>query len=94
MTEIIADYDAVVPRLANEMIEPLHAIYSKKCLSRIDERLSAKKLSIHAFLDEVNVKYVDEQESRRIDPEHISFFNINYPTDLDKANKIAGEYGI
>ena len=94
MADILADYDAVVPRLANKMIEPLHAVYAKKCLSRIDERLAVKKLSIHAFLDEVNVRYLEEAESRKIDPEHISFFNINYQTDLDKAVKIAEEYGI
>ena len=94
MVDLLADYDAVVPRLANKMIEPLHAVYSKNCLSRIDARLSAKKLSIHAFLDEMNVRYLEEEESRRIDPEHISFFNINYQTDLDKAVKMAEEYGL
>ncbi|UCD09841.1 MAG: molybdenum cofactor guanylyltransferase [Dehalococcoidales bacterium] len=94
MSEILAEYDAVVPRLANEMIEPLHAVYAKNCLSRIDERLAARKLSIHAFLDEVNVRYLEEVESRNIDPELTSFFNINYQTDLDKALKIAEEYGI
>ena len=92
MVDILAGYDAVVPRLANEMIEPLHAVYSKSCLSLIDERLATKKLSIHAFLDEVNVRYLDEEESRKIDPEIISFFNINYQTDLDKALKMAEEY--
>ena len=94
MADILAGYDAVVPRLANEMIEPLHAVYSKSCLSRIDERLATKKLSIHAFLGEVNVRYLDEEESRKIDPELISFFNINYQTDMDKALKMAEEYGI
>ena len=94
MTDILADYDAVVPRLANEMIEPLHAVYSKSCLSRIDERLATNKLSIHAFLGAVNVRYLDEEESRKIDPELISFFNINYQTDMDKALKMAEEYGI
>ena len=94
MVELLADYDAVVPRLVNKMIEPLHAVYSKNCLSRIDARLAAKKLSIHAFLDEVNVRYLEEKESRKIDPEHISFFNINYQTDLDKAVKMAEEYGL
>jgi molybdopterin-guanine dinucleotide biosynthesis protein A len=94
MVELLANYDAVVPRLVNKMIEPLHAVYSKNCLSRIDARLGAKKLSIHAFLDEVNVRYLEEKESRRIDPEHISFFNINYQTDLDKAVRMAEEYGL
>ncbi|HEY94600.1 MAG TPA: molybdenum cofactor guanylyltransferase [Dehalococcoidia bacterium] len=94
MTEILTGYDAVVPRLANAMIEPLHAVYSKNCLSRIDERLAAKNLSIHAFLDEVNVRYMEEEESRKIDPELLSFFNINYQTDLDKALKMVEENGI
>src|SRR4030042_828376 len=91
MAELLTGYDAVVPRLANEMIEPMHAVYSKSCLSRIDERLTAKKLSIHDFLDEVNVRYLEEEESRKIDPELISFFNINYQSDLDKALKMAEE---
>ena len=94
MTEILAGYDAVVPRLANEMIEPLHAVYSRNCLSRIDERLTAKKLSIHAFLDEMNVRYLEEEESRKIDPELISFFNINYQTDLEKALGMVEKYGV
>lgn len=94
MTEILADYDAVVPRLSNEMIEPLHAVYAKSCLPRIDERLAEKKLSIHTFLDEMNVRYLEEEESRKYDPELISFFNINYQKDLDKALRIAEEYGV
>jgi molybdopterin-guanine dinucleotide biosynthesis protein A len=94
MAELLADYDAVVPRLKNGMIEPLHAVYSKNCLSRIDARLAVKKLSIHSFLDGINVRYLDEEESRRIDPEHISFFNINYQADLDKAVRMAEEYGL
>ncbi len=89
MTKVLGEYDAVVPRLSNTLIEPLHAVYSKKCLSRIDRRINAKQLSIHAFLDEVNVRYLEEEESRRIDPELLSFFNINYQTDLDKALSIA-----
>lgn len=91
MTEILTSYDAVVPRLANEMIEPLHAVYSKNCLSRIDKRLAANKLSIHAFLEEANVRYLEEDESRKIDPELLSFFNINYQTDLDKALRMSQE---
>ncbi|UCC16168.1 MAG: molybdopterin-guanine dinucleotide biosynthesis protein MobA, partial [Dehalococcoidales bacterium] len=68
--------------------------YSKSCLSRIDERLAMKKLSIHAFLHEIDVRYLEEEETRKIDPELISFFNINYQTDLDKAHMIAEEHGL
>jgi len=94
MAEILASYDAVVPRLANEMIEPLHAVYSKNCLSRIDECLTLKKLSIHAFLSGMNVRYLEEDESRKFDPELISFFNINYQTDLEEALKMSEKYGV
>ncbi len=94
MIEILEGCDVVVPRLENGMIEPLHAVYSKSCLSRIDERLAANKLSIHGFLDDVSVRYLEEEECRKIDPCLTSFFNINYQTDLDKAYKIAEEYDI
>jgi molybdopterin-guanine dinucleotide biosynthesis protein A len=37
----------------------------------------------------VRVKYVEEDEIDRFDPEHLSFFNINTQADLDKAREIA-----
>lgn len=85
------EYDAVVPRLDNEMIEPLHAIYAKRCQEIIENRLRHNRLSVHGFLDEVNVKYIPLEESRRLDPELLTFFNINYQSDIERAALMAEE---
>ena len=39
----------------------------------------------------VKVRYVEEDEINSFDPEHLSFFNINSQTELDKARKLAAE---
>ncbi|MFC1966090.1 molybdenum cofactor guanylyltransferase [Chloroflexota bacterium] len=89
MTELSGDFDAVVPRLEEEKIEPLHAVYSKSCLPAIRERLESNHLGIHSFLKAVNVRYVERDECQRLDPELLSFFNINYQSDLERAAMLA-----
>ena len=46
-------------------------------------------LSLRSFLAEVRVRYIDEEECRRFDPELVSFFNMNRPADLGRARQIA-----
>jgi molybdopterin-guanine dinucleotide biosynthesis protein A len=45
------------------------------------------------FLDNVRVRYVEEAEIDRFDPRHLSFFNVNTPEDLMKAQEIAAGIG-
>ena len=77
-------HDAVVP-IVDGRPEPTHAIYSKKCLGPIEEKLKANDLKIALFFEDVRVKFIPEDEINRFDPQHISFFNINTQDDLDKA---------
>jgi len=91
MVELSRDFDAVVPRLANGMIEPLHAIYSKSCLDKMKIRLENNQLGITPFLDEMRVRYIEEAECRGFDPELLTFFNINHQSDLEQAIKLAAE---
>lgn len=91
MIEQAADFDAVVPRMDGDMIEPLHAIYSKTCLETFRERLERKQLSIHSFIQSLRVRYIEKAESERFDPNLYSFFNINYQTDLEQAIAIEAE---
>ena len=91
MVELSSDYDAVVPRLGERMIEPLHAIYSKSCLGNMKTRLERNQLGVHSFLNTVRVRYVEQAECQRLDPELLSFFNINYQSDLDQAIALAAK---
>ena len=87
MTQISANFDLVVPRLGN-MIEPLHAIYSKACLTAIEQLFKQGELQVIRLLDLVKVRYVETEEINRFDPEHLSFFNINTEADLETAREL------
>jgi len=92
MTQICSTFDIVVPRIKNE-VEPLCAVYSKNCLAPIQELLERDERQIRRLFDMVEVKYVEEHEINRFDPRHLSFFNINSQTDLDRARKLAVDKG-
>ena len=71
--------------------EPTHALYSRECMPFIEERLRAEELKITGFYGGVRVRYVEEGEIRRFDPELLSFFNVNSPQDLERARKLAAK---
>lgn len=93
MIQIVADFDLVVPRVGN-MVEPLHAIYSKNCLAPIEGLLERGKLSISRLFRLVKVRYVEAEEIDQFDPKHLSFFNINTEADLEQAREIAREMSL
>ncbi len=83
-------YDAVVPLLDGRP-EPTHALYSKACLPHIERRLQANDLKIARFFDDVDVRYFTQQEVENLDAERLSFFNVNTPSDLERALALASE---
>jgi len=89
MVKLSGDFDAVVPRLGEEMVEPLHAIYSKSCLRNMKTRLERNQLGVIPFLNTVRVRYIERDECQRLDPQLLSFLNINYQSDLDRAIALA-----
>lgn len=90
MTQVMDDFDLVLPRLG-EMVEPLHAVYSKNCLAPVESLLKEGNLTIYHLFPLVKVRYIEAEEIDRFDPQRLSFFNINTETDLDKAKKLAGK---
>ncbi len=87
MLKISAGFDVTIPRLG-EMVEPLHAVYSKNCLGVIHKLLGEDSLKIDRLLGRVRVRYVETGEIDNFDPEHLSFFNINNKDDLKIARKL------
>jgi molybdopterin-guanine dinucleotide biosynthesis protein A len=80
-------FDAVIPRIGDK-IEPLHAVYSKNCISVLEEHIRKGKLKISDLFNEINVRYVEAEEMERYDPQHLSLFNINSEADLKRAKAI------
>ena len=75
-------YDAVVPRV-DRYFEPLMALYNRSCcaaIARLLEHESERK--IVNFYKKIKVRYVDEEEWRALDPEGLSFKNVNTRQEL------------
>jgi molybdopterin-guanine dinucleotide biosynthesis protein A len=87
-----SNVDAVVPCLEGQP-EPLHALYSKACLAPTEQMLQAGQLKIAPLFEAVRVRYVGEGAIDRIDPGHLSFFNINTEADVEEARRLLGEGG-
>lgn len=90
MIQVSAGFDLVVPREGN-YVQPLHAVYSKGCLTFIEDMLKRDNLSITALLPLAKVRYVESDEIDRFDPRHLSFFNVNTKRDLETARELAKE---
>lgn len=91
MMDLSPEFDAVVPRVEGK-VEPLHAVYSKNCLPPISELLGQGDFRVYRLLNLVRVRYVEQAEIDRFDPEHLSFFNVNTKADLEKARELADAY--
>jgi molybdenum cofactor guanylyltransferase len=85
MVSLRGNYDAVVPRV-RWMVEPLHALYAKNCLPAILESIHSREYQTLKFFHRIKVRYVEEEEIRRVDPDLKSFFNINRPEDLERVD--------
>jgi molybdopterin-guanine dinucleotide biosynthesis protein A len=91
MLELAPDFDAVVPRLAPDNLEPFRSIYSKACLAPVKKAIDAGQRRATSFLPEVSVRYVEADEIKPFDPDFLTFFNINTPEDLAQAERLTWE---
>ena len=86
------NHDALVPRLTHPQrgyeLHPLHAVYSKRCLEAIVHTFTIGQDAIHDIYPHIKIHYLEEKEINTFDPQHLSFFNLNTPTDLARAREI------
>ena len=72
--------DVVVP-LLNGHYEPLCAIYSKRCIPVIEDQLDRGSYQILGFFDQMNTNILSTERIKDADPQLLSFFNVNSPSD-------------
>ena len=80
-------WDVIVP-VTQEGYQPLCAIYSKRCLKPIEERLGRGDLKISRLFAKAKIKTIPEESLRKVDQDLISFFNINTIEDLSRSQKM------
>jgi molybdopterin-guanine dinucleotide biosynthesis protein A len=79
--------DIVVPHIGANF-EPLHALYSKRCLPHMRHLLEHGDLAIINVFDKVKVLEISETEMTACDPSMSSIRNINTPDDLFVARSL------
>ncbi|OGO05329.1 MAG: hypothetical protein A2Y73_06265 [Chloroflexi bacterium RBG_13_56_8] len=86
MISLTHGYDVVVPQL-EVGLEPLHALYHKRCLPALRKALARGERRVISFYGELRVRYISLSEMRPYDPLGRSFFNINTAEDLNRAEE-------
>lgn len=81
--------DIIIPQ-TDKGLEPLFAVYSKRCLKPIEQQLKDQRFKIQKFFNKVKMLKIPQSELIKHDPNLISFFNINHPKDFEYA-QILGE---
>lgn len=99
MADLAAGFDAVIPRTPGDtdgppLPEPLHALYRRACLPAVTRQIEAGGRRMVAFLSEIRVRYMDPAEIAPLDPDYLSFINVNTPDEwLAARARLAGQAG-
>ena len=90
LLDLCINRNAAIPRWPNEYIEPFQAVYHTKSALRAAEiALDEKKLDMQSMiLHMTRVRYISTLVLRQMDPKLLTFFNINTPEDLKRAESI------
>lgn len=85
MGAIAFDYDIVVPEFGG-IFHPLHAFYSKGCISAIEKQLEADNGRISDIFSStiIKIKIIQENEIKLFDSQGASFTNINTKEDYER----------
>jgi molybdopterin-guanine dinucleotide biosynthesis protein A len=79
--------DIVIPK-TRAGLEPLHALYSKRCIEPLKKYIEKGDLKISNILVEVKVQYCSEEEIKKVDPSLLSFMNVNTKKELFKIQQM------
>lgn len=80
----MGDYDVVVPYW-QERLQPLHAVYRRSVAPLLQEQLERGELRPIFLYKKVRTREVSPEEIRRVDPEGLSFRNLNSPDEYQAA---------
>lgn len=82
-------FDVTVPQIGS-YLQPLFAVYHKRCLPHVEACLKQNISKIIAFYPNVQVNYVGENLIRAINDPETVFYNVNTPKDYEEIIKMEG----
>lgn len=75
-------------------VEALMSWYSRDCLDPALEMLQGGERRLRLLLGKVGARIMTRQEVAEVDPEDLSFINVNFPEDLERAQREALKRGL
>jgi molybdopterin-guanine dinucleotide biosynthesis protein A len=81
---------ATIPRWPNGYIEPLQSAYHVKSAVKAAQRaLDEGKLKLSSMINNISgVRYISTGVLQQFDPKLLTFFNVNTPADLKRAESM------
>lgn len=90
LLDLCVNRSAAIPRWPNGYVEPLQAVYNTKIAIKAAKK--ALEEGEHKILSMINymrgVRYVSTLVLQQYDAELLSFFNVNTPQDLKRAESV------
>ena len=84
---VVPGHDAAVP-VRDGLPEPLCAAYTTACIEPARELLEARSYRVSGLLENIDARLILEEHWRLLDPEGLSFLNVNRETDLARAKEL------
>lgn len=87
LMDLAPGHQAVVPLVAGTP-QTAHAVYATDILEAVEETLRDPGSGIQRLLPRLKVRYVEEYQLRTIDPDLLSFVNVNTEEELVAARAL------
>ena len=90
LLDMCTNKSAAIPRWPSGYIEPLQAVYrTESALTAAKTALKQGKMNMRSMIDNLRgVRYVSTMVLEQLEPDLLTFFNVNTPQDLKKAEAI------
>jgi molybdopterin-guanine dinucleotide biosynthesis protein A len=90
LLDMCVNRSAAIPRWPGGYIEPLQAVYrTESALTAAKTALKQGKMNMQSMIDNLSgVRYVSTIVLEQLEPDLLTFFNVNTPQDLNKAEAI------
>ena len=79
-----ADYDAVIP-VWRDKRQPLCGVYSRSCVGMMRVAIGEDELGISRLFDSLRTRFLLGSEVQGVDPQGLSFMDIDTREDYDRA---------
>jgi molybdenum cofactor guanylyltransferase len=87
LCDMLGGDDVLIPQVDGKL-QMLHAVYRKDCAKTLATMRKNGESRLHEIVNFAKARMIPEAEIRALDPELLSFFNVNTPDDYQRALKL------